>query len=78
MNVKPDGFISKQLALSVPLCVCQVIRGAGHYVFADQPDDFNQTVLQILARTEKKSEDEGARRRELPRSDDTQEGTGFN
>ncbi|XP_041961663.1 1-acylglycerol-3-phosphate O-acyltransferase ABHD5 isoform X1 [Alosa sapidissima] len=23
------------------------IRGAGHYVFADQPDDFNQSVLQV-------------------------------
>ncbi|XP_046875379.1 1-acylglycerol-3-phosphate O-acyltransferase ABHD5 isoform X1 [Hypomesus transpacificus] len=26
-----------------------VIRGAGHYVFADQPGDFNQTILKILA-----------------------------
>lgn len=33
--------------------VSQVIRGAGHYVFADQPDDFNQVVLEILARMAK-------------------------
>lgn len=37
----------------------QVIRGAGHYVFADQPDDFNQTVLQILTRTEKTGNNNG-------------------
>ncbi|XP_058475315.1 1-acylglycerol-3-phosphate O-acyltransferase ABHD5-like [Solea solea] len=35
-----------------------VIRGAGHYVFADQPEDFNQAVLQILARTDTTTEDE--------------------
>lgn len=40
-------------------CVYQVIRGAGHYVFADQPDDFNQTVLQILTRTDKMDNNNG-------------------
>ncbi|XP_013874177.1 1-acylglycerol-3-phosphate O-acyltransferase ABHD5 isoform X1 [Austrofundulus limnaeus] len=33
-----------------------VIRGAGHYVFADQPEDFNQTVLRILTWTEGKTQ----------------------
>lgn len=36
----------------------KVIRGAGHYVFADQPDDFNETVLYILAKTERRRAEE--------------------
>ncbi|XP_054462183.1 1-acylglycerol-3-phosphate O-acyltransferase ABHD5-like [Anoplopoma fimbria] len=48
-----------------------VIRGAGHYVFADQPDEFNQTVLQILTGTGERSQDEGTNHRALPPSDDT-------
>ncbi|XP_056876763.1 1-acylglycerol-3-phosphate O-acyltransferase ABHD5-like isoform X3 [Takifugu flavidus] len=45
-----SGFAFKKTRPDVEI---RVIRGAGHYVFADQPDDFNQTVLQLLTRTEK-------------------------
>lgn len=55
-----------------------MIRGGGHYVFADQPGDFNQTVLQILARMEKKSEEERRKQGELTQSNDTQEDTELN
>ncbi|XP_035536739.1 1-acylglycerol-3-phosphate O-acyltransferase ABHD5 [Morone saxatilis] len=71
-----SGYAFKKTRQDVEI---RVIRGAGHYVFADQPDDFNQTVLQILASTEKKSEgQEGMKQRELPQLDGTQEGTGVN
>ncbi|XP_032391009.1 1-acylglycerol-3-phosphate O-acyltransferase ABHD5 [Etheostoma spectabile] len=50
-----SGYALKKTRPDVQIIV---IRGAGHYVFADQPDDFNQTVLQILAGTEKKSRGE--------------------
>nr|XP_046274406.1 1-acylglycerol-3-phosphate O-acyltransferase ABHD5-like [Scatophagus argus] len=67
-----SGYAFKKTRPDVEI---SVIRGAGHYVFADQPDDFNQTVLQILHRMEKKSDNEGTKQQELPQSDDTQEGT---
>ncbi|XP_040909176.1 1-acylglycerol-3-phosphate O-acyltransferase ABHD5-like isoform X2 [Toxotes jaculatrix] len=51
-----SGYAFKKTRPDVEITV---IRGAGHYVFADQPDDFNQAVLRILASTEKKSGDEG-------------------
>ncbi|KAF7664684.1 hypothetical protein LDENG_00168520 [Lucifuga dentata] len=52
-----SGYAIKKTRPDVEI---KVIRGAGHYVFADQPDDFNQTVLQILNRMEKKDGDEGS------------------
>ncbi|XP_076610768.1 1-acylglycerol-3-phosphate O-acyltransferase ABHD5-like [Chaetodon auriga] len=70
-----SGYAFKKTRPDVEI---RVIRGAGHYVFADQPDDFNQTVLQILARTEKKSEDLGKKQEERPHSDDAQEGPVLN
>ncbi|XP_070840789.1 1-acylglycerol-3-phosphate O-acyltransferase ABHD5-like [Chaetodon trifascialis] len=70
-----SGYAFKKTRPDVEI---RVIRGAGHYVFADQPDDFNQAVLQILARTEKKSEDLGKKQQERPHSDDAQEGPGLN
>ncbi|XP_029298798.1 1-acylglycerol-3-phosphate O-acyltransferase ABHD5-like isoform X3 [Cottoperca gobio] len=69
-----SGYALKKTRPDVQITV---IRGAGHYVFADQPVDFNKTVLQILARTAKKRLHEGTKQRELPHSDDTQEVTGF-
>ncbi|XP_062291729.1 1-acylglycerol-3-phosphate O-acyltransferase ABHD5-like isoform X1 [Scomber scombrus] len=50
-----DSDSGYALKLSRPDVEITVIRGAGHYVFADQPDDFNQTILNILARTEQNS-----------------------
>ncbi|KAI3358397.1 hypothetical protein L3Q82_014824, partial [Scortum barcoo] len=51
-----SGYAFKKTRPDVEI---RVIHGAGHYVFADQPSDFNQTVLQILARMDRKSKDEG-------------------
>ncbi|XP_041663859.1 1-acylglycerol-3-phosphate O-acyltransferase ABHD5-like isoform X2 [Cheilinus undulatus] len=50
-----SGYAFKKTRPDVEIIV---IRGAGHYVFADQPDDFNQTVLRILSGAEKKENGE--------------------
>ncbi|XP_031644905.1 1-acylglycerol-3-phosphate O-acyltransferase ABHD5 [Oncorhynchus kisutch] len=42
-----SGYTLQKTRLDVDIVV---IRGGGHYVFADQPDDFNQNILHILAR----------------------------
>ncbi|XP_029022824.1 1-acylglycerol-3-phosphate O-acyltransferase ABHD5-like [Betta splendens] len=55
-----DSDSGYALKKSRPDVEITVIRGAGHYVFADQPEDFNRTVLQILAGTENKCVDRGA------------------
>ncbi|XP_049891482.1 1-acylglycerol-3-phosphate O-acyltransferase ABHD5-like isoform X2 [Epinephelus moara] len=57
-----SGYAFKKTRPDVQI---KVIRGAGHYVFADQPEDFNQTVLQILNRLEKTSHNEGTKQREV-------------
>ncbi|XP_022061064.1 1-acylglycerol-3-phosphate O-acyltransferase ABHD5 [Acanthochromis polyacanthus] len=44
-----SGYAFKKTRPDVEI---EVIRGAGHYVFADQPEDFNQIVLRILTRME--------------------------
>lgn len=53
---KLNGISNEVQCGGSSICVSQVIRGAGHYVFADQPDDFNQTVLKILSSGAEKAE----------------------
>ncbi|XP_078073018.1 1-acylglycerol-3-phosphate O-acyltransferase ABHD5 [Mustelus asterias] len=46
-----DGYSGKQIKALRPKSSVNIIaiRGAGHYVYADQPEDFNQTVLGICS-----------------------------
>uniref|UniRef100_A0A3Q4BZC9 1-acylglycerol-3-phosphate O-acyltransferase ABHD5 n=1 Tax=Mola mola TaxID=94237 RepID=A0A3Q4BZC9_MOLML len=60
-----SGYAFKKTRPDVEI---RVIRGAGHYVFADQPEDFNQTVLQILATAETKNK--GTKQRDLSHPED--------
>ncbi|XP_029938022.1 1-acylglycerol-3-phosphate O-acyltransferase ABHD5-like [Salarias fasciatus] len=53
-----SGYAFKKIRPDVEI---KVIRGAGHYVFADQPEDFNQTVLQILDGAETDGKDKGVK-----------------
>ncbi|XP_023116723.1 1-acylglycerol-3-phosphate O-acyltransferase ABHD5-like [Amphiprion ocellaris] len=53
-----SGYAFKKTRPDVEI---EVIRGAGHYVFADQPEDFNQIVLQILTRMEGETKDEATK-----------------
>uniref|UniRef100_A0A3B4AXS5 1-acylglycerol-3-phosphate O-acyltransferase ABHD5 n=1 Tax=Periophthalmus magnuspinnatus TaxID=409849 RepID=A0A3B4AXS5_9GOBI len=53
-----DSDSGHAVKTSRPDVEIKVIRGAGHYVFADQPDDFNQTVLQIVSRAERSGQSE--------------------
>ncbi|KAL3044095.1 1-acylglycerol-3-phosphate O-acyltransferase ABHD5-like [Trematomus bernacchii] len=58
-----DSDSGYELKKTRPDVQITMIRGAGHYVFADQPDDFNQAVLQILATMERKSKEEETKQR---------------
>lgn len=39
--------VSHSLVTPLPLFLSQAILGAGHYVYADQPEEFNQKVKEI-------------------------------
>ncbi|XP_038827655.1 1-acylglycerol-3-phosphate O-acyltransferase ABHD5-like isoform X2 [Salvelinus namaycush] len=54
-----SGYTLQKTRLDVDI---MVIRGGGHYVFADQPDDFNQNILHILARLDGEKDERRERR----------------
>ena len=37
----------------------QTIHGAGHYVYADQPEDFNHSILQVCDKVDWSREESG-------------------